>query len=148
MALIKDNHIRISGGIRRLPDIGRSGPVEIEVGNLRDFRDALKRRPDVIMLDNMNIGGIQKAVRLKNKHDLKMGYPTVLLEVSGKIRLEQIKKIVRAGIDLISVGSLTHSVRSVDISLEVVAWHINDMKIPNQKFQIQNKSKTKNPKIH
>ena len=76
--------------------------------------------PDIIMLDNMNIKDIKKAVQIRNHltpntYDLRPK-----LEASGGITLENVKKVASCGVDMISVGGLTHSVTSVDISLEVI----------------------------
>ncbi len=125
MVLIKDNHIKCTRaqghkGTSIIKDIRRKIPkgmkVEIEVENLRQFKEALKEKPDIIMLDNMKIGEIRKAVSIK----LQTPYSKLhtLLEASGGITLRNIRKFAATGVDMISIGALTHSVNSVDISLE------------------------------
>jgi nicotinate-nucleotide pyrophosphorylase (carboxylating) len=86
--------------------------IEIEAQNMDEFRHALRFKPDVIMLDNMKIKDIKKAVKIRGKSPVK-------LEASGGINLANIRKYAETGVDLISVGELTDSVKSVDISLEV-----------------------------
>lgn len=112
MILVKDNHLRIIGGINRLKRLNRKHKIEIEVENLKDFLSALKLKPDIIMLDNMNVKDIKKAVSSRNGLTPK-------LEASGGISLQNVKKFAKTGVDMISIGELTHSVRSIDISLEV-----------------------------
>ena len=112
MLLIKDNHLRILGGSFNLPDVPKSCKIEIETQSLNEFKHALRFNPDIIMLDNMKIKDIKKAVKIRS------GLP-VMLEASGGITLDNIKKYAATGVDIISVGELTDSVKSVDISLEV-----------------------------
>jgi nicotinate-nucleotide pyrophosphorylase (carboxylating) len=113
MFLIKDNHLKVVGGIAKLRGIGGEYKLEIEVKNLPEFKKAIKLKPDVIMLDNMSIKDIRKAVQIRN-------YRLPKLEVSGGITLKNAKKIASCGPDMISIGALTHSVRSIDISLEIL----------------------------
>lgn len=128
MILIKDNHIsifshqasvsgleNIIGQIRK--KISNKLRIEIEVKNLNEFEEALKAWPDIIMLDNMKIPEIKKAVSIIRNTQ----YPirNTLLEASGGITFKNIRQIAAAGIDMISIGDLTHSVDSVDISLEI-----------------------------
>lgn len=124
MVLIKDNHIHVTrhtSHVTRLKNIieeaRRMIPVgmklEIEVRNLREFKEALEARPDVIMLDNMKVGDIKKAVLLRKAAVSK-------IEVSGNVNLNNVRKIAKTGVDMISVGALTHSVKATDISLEIL----------------------------
>ena len=117
MVLIKDNHTKIIGKIKNLAKFKRKYKVEIEVKNLKEFRQALNLKPDIIMLDNMRPSDIKKAVRIRNK--LTLG-SAPKLEVSGGITLNNVKKIASCGVEMISVGALTHSVDSVDISLDLI----------------------------
>jgi len=122
LILVKDNHLKIIGGTQRLKEkwknLKRKGkPIEIEVNHLDEFQDVLDLKPDIIMLDNMTVSDIKKAVLLRNKQYSRR-HP--LLEVSGNISLRNIKKIASTGVDTISIGSLTHSFDSVDISLEIL----------------------------
>ncbi len=124
MVLIKDNHIRLSssGGdrVKAIKEIvakargNTSLKVEIEVENLEEFKTALSACPDMILLDNMRESDIKKAVCLMGKKK------SPLLEASGGITLENIPQIAKTGVDFISIGSLTHSVRSIDVSLEIL----------------------------
>ncbi len=113
MVLIKDNHIRVTESYRELPRVTGSYKVEIEVKNLKEFKEVLKLKPDIIMLDNMKVEDIRKAVLLRKIAVSK-------IEVSGNVNLNNIRKIAKIGVDMISVGALTHSVQAVDISLEIL----------------------------
>jgi len=130
MVLLKDNHIRVTkssgrkvtklndviGHIRR--KISKSVKIEVEAENLLQFRQALKAKPDIIMLDNMSIGNIKKAVSLmRAAHDRRH---TTKLEASGGVTLKNVRKIAATGVDMISVGALTHSPKTADVSLESV----------------------------
>jgi len=112
--LIKDNHIKISGGITLSINRIRSkssGKIEVETTNLDEVREALEMGADIIMLDNMAPETVKKAVAMidgKSK-----------IEVSGSIGLEGLSRFNNLGIDTISVGALTHSARAVDISMNI-----------------------------
>ena len=91
--------------------------VEVEVENLKECEYALEEKPDVIMLDNMSPEAVIEAVKLRNKMGLK---GKVLFEVSGGITLDNINDYAGTAVDIISSGSLTGSVMSLDFSLEIV----------------------------
>ena len=115
MILIKDNHIRAAGGITPAVRLVRakSSPflkIEVETEDLLQVREALAAGVDVIMLDNMPTERIAEAVRVINGQ--------ALVEVSGKVTYEQIETLAGLGVDIISSGALTHSVKAVDISLK------------------------------
>lgn len=115
--LIKDNHIKACGGIKealkRVKDNAPIGlKVEVEVNSLDELKSALDLSPDIILLDNMEVEAISKAV--------EMAKGRVLFEVSGGVNLENVEAIARTGVDFISIGALTHSARAVDISMEIV----------------------------
>lgn len=120
--LIKDNHLAAIGGPRRITDaVARarnSAPhtlkIEIEVTTLEELREALDARADIVMLDNMDTQTMDDAVQLRDAHAHH-----ALLEASGGITLERIPEIAATGIDLISVGALTHSSPALDISLDL-----------------------------
>ncbi|MEW6008371.1 MAG: carboxylating nicotinate-nucleotide diphosphorylase [Candidatus Omnitrophota bacterium] len=126
--LIKTNHLRlllksdnfkekvIKEAIYSTRKNAKGKIVEIEVANLSEFNAALKARPDIIMLDNFNVDLIRMAVRIRNDLSLRK----TLLEVSGGVNLENVERIAKTGIDLISVGSLTHSAKAVNLALEIV----------------------------
>lgn len=131
MVLVKDNHIKVAGrrlqaaGLRNIIEgirkkIPRGIKLEIEVNNLIQFKDALGVKPDIIMLDNMRIKDIKKAVEIKKHSRLTTHDSGLKLEASGGINLNNVKKIAATGVDMISIGALTHSVKSVDMSLEVL----------------------------
>jgi len=114
MVLIKDNHIAAVGSIAeavtrvRAMDT-RKRPIEVEVKNLVELQEALTLQVDRIMLDNMTPADMREAVRLTNKR--------IPLEASGNVTLENVAAIAATGVDYISIGMLTHSVKGLDISL-------------------------------
>ncbi|MDP3142551.1 MAG: carboxylating nicotinate-nucleotide diphosphorylase [Candidatus Omnitrophota bacterium] len=122
MVMIKDNHKVAMAGQKSLVDLIRQAKrktkkiIEVEVENLKEYRQALLGNPNIIMLDNMKLSDIKKAVKIKSKN---RRFSKIKLEVSGNVGLENIRKIAKAGVDMISVGSLTHSVRAIDVSLEI-----------------------------
>ena len=115
MVLIKDNHLRLVGSIsqavkRAREKITPGMRVEVEATNLEEVQEAAQSGVDMIMLDNMPIEKVKEVVKwVKGK---------IPLEVSGKINLRKVKEIASLGVDFISVGSLTHSSKSVDICIE------------------------------
>ena len=113
--LIKDNHIAAAGGIQQaLEAARRTAPhvmkLEVEVEDLAGVREALDAGADVIMLDNMSPAAMTEAVALIGGR--------ALTEASGNMGDRDINEVARCGVDLISIGALTHSVRSLDISLK------------------------------
>ena len=92
--------------------------MEIEVNNLREFRQALKARPDIIMLDNMKPGDVKKAVIIRNMTQEQLKHKTQL-EASGNIDLTNVRFYARTGVDRISLGTLTKDIRSLDLSLKI-----------------------------
>jgi nicotinate-nucleotide pyrophosphorylase (carboxylating) len=113
--LIKDNHLRLVGGIREAVERARTrvGPrekIEVEVTNPAEAREAVSAGADMIMLDNMPLARMREVVR-----EFRGRVP---VEVSGGVRLGEVSRIAALGVDFISVGGLTHSYDSVDISLE------------------------------
>lgn len=119
--LIKDNHIEAAGGISRAVTLARtkSGKgyrVEVETGTLAEVRAALLSGADIIMLDNMPLERMRKALKLIRKES-----DAVIVEASGNVSLQNVRAIAKTGVDMISVGALTHSVRAADISLRIVS---------------------------
>ena len=114
--LIKDNHIAIAGSIsnalKKVKKLKNKIKIEIEVDNLKQFKEALKFNPDVIMLDNFKINDLKKAV--------KLGQKKVILEASGKIDYSNVEKIAATGVNFISSGWITHSSKSLDIGLDLI----------------------------
>ena len=122
MVLVKDNHRWACRGMtvaRMVKRLRRGGKkvIEFEVDTLPQFARALAAGVDIILLDNMNCAQMKKAVALRNK---KGNRRQPLLEASGGITLKNIKQIARTGVDRISVGALTHSRRSIDVSMEFI----------------------------
>lgn len=117
--LIKDNHIKIAGSISKAITLAKRAhcllKIEVEVKSLSEFKEALHLEPDVIMLDNMSIDDMEKAVKIRNSKNYK-----ILLEASGNVNLENVRDIAKTGVDIISIGALTHSARAVDISMKIV----------------------------
>jgi len=127
--LIKDNHIHycrlaqdrkrefsLKNTVEEARKKNRKGvKIEIEVTNLEEFNDALKGKPDIIMLDNMRVEDIKACVEIRKLSRIKP-----LLEVSGGITLNTVCRFAETGVDMISVGELTDSVTAVDMSLDFI----------------------------
>lgn len=114
--LIKDNHIKATGSISKALELAKKGhhllKVEVEVSSIQQVQDALDAGADVIMLDNMTIDEMAEAVKRINKR--------ALVEASGGVTLQNVRDIALTGVDLISIGAITHSARAVDISMKFV----------------------------
>lgn len=144
--LIKDNHIQVrSYELRVMSEkkkretaiigeliklAGKKAPpgmkIEVEVKNLREAKEAVPAGADIIMLDNMNIGPMKKAVQIVRT---SIADRQPLVEASGGVNLHNVEEIAKTGVDLISVGALTHSAKGLDISLKI----IERLSAPNQK---------------
>jgi len=127
MVMLKDTHLKILHLENKMQNfepvikkIRRKKEIEIEVRNLREFKLALKLNPDIIMLDNMKMKDIRKAVQIRNALATNPLHHSPKLEASGGINLKNVKQVAATGIEMISIGTLTHSVDSVDISLEIL----------------------------
>ena len=115
--LIKDNHIVAAGSISKaVAKINANAPhtlrIEVEVEDVEGLKEAINAGADAVLLDNMSLEEMRNAVSIAGGR--------VLLEASGGVTLESIEEIAKTGVDMISVGALTHSARSVDISLKVI----------------------------
>ena len=114
--LIKDNHIQAVGNISRAIALARSKvpmtlKIEVEVTTLEQLNEALEAKADIIMLDNMSLDDMKRAVKkIKGR---------ALVEASGGITLENVVSIAKTGVDVISLGALTSAFRAVDISMEL-----------------------------
>jgi nicotinate-nucleotide pyrophosphorylase (carboxylating) len=113
--LVKDNHVRAAGGVKPAIEAARKSAhhllkVECEVTTLAEVEDALSARAEVILLDNMDTPTMKAAVELIAGR--------ALVEASGNVTLERLPEIAATGVDLISMGALTHSAKAADISLE------------------------------
>lgn len=113
MVLIKDNHIDYAGSlreaVRRVRDSGTNLEIEVEARSIREVREALAMKVERVLLDNMTLEMMREAVEL-NKGAAK-------LEASGNVTLATVREIAETGVDYISVGALTHSPRTFDVSL-------------------------------
>lgn len=118
MVLIKDNHLKMSGSIReavaKCRKSGGTVPVEVEVKSMKEVKEAVEARADRIMLDNMGLDEMKKAVAYIRKTDKK-----IEIEASGGIELENVKEVAETGVDFISVGALTHSPKALDIAFNL-----------------------------
>ena len=114
--LIKDNHIEEVGGIREAVSLAKAGHhlarIEVEVENLKELQEAIEAGADIVMLDNMTARDMAEAVRFVNGR--------VTVEASGNVTISSVREIAETGVDLISVGALTHSVTAADISMKIV----------------------------
>ncbi len=117
MVMLKENHIEVAGGITKAiaqvrKAVNQDIKIEVETRNIKEVREALNNHVDVIMLDNMGINEMHKAIGLINGQ--------IKVEASGNMTLERIAEVAATGVDLISVGALTHSVTALDISMLIV----------------------------
>jgi nicotinate-nucleotide pyrophosphorylase (carboxylating) len=112
--LIKDNHLRLAGSLAEaVANARRSGlPVEVECETLAQVQEALDAGADAVLLDNMPPALLREAVTLARGR--------AALEASGRVTLDTVRDIAETGVDFVSAGSLTHSARSLDVSLEVL----------------------------
>jgi nicotinate-nucleotide pyrophosphorylase (carboxylating) len=118
MVLVKDNHIAVAGGITAALAAVRARnerglQVEVEVRSVEELDEALAAYPDRILLDNMALPQLQEAV----EHARRSAPPRPLLEASGNMTLERVRAVAETGVDLISVGAITHSAPALDLSL-------------------------------
>jgi len=117
--LIKDNHVAIAGSVseavrRAKGRVPHSLNIEVEVDTLAQLDEALAAGVDIVLLDNFGAEDLEKALAR-----VRTAQPRPLVEVSGGVTLERIAALARAGVDLVSVGALTHSAPAVDLSLEM-----------------------------
>ena len=117
--LIKDNHIALAGGITQAVKaaknkVGHLHKIEVEISNWAQLREAINAGAEIVMLDNQTPDEAAKLVQMARSIN-----PAVLIEASGNMDLERVRSFAEAGVDLISVGKLTHSARAVDISFKI-----------------------------
>lgn len=117
--LIKDNHIALAGGVTEAVTAakikaGHLHKIEVEIMNWAQLREAIEAGADIVMLDNQTPEEAAKLVAMAR--DLN---PNVLIEASGGMKLDRVRSFAEAGVDLISVGALTHSAKAVDISFKI-----------------------------
>ncbi len=113
--LIKDNHIEAAGGIRAAVEMARQNiphtlKIEVEVETFEQLREALEAKADIIMLDNMSNEEMAEAVQIVNG--------AALTEASGNMGEKDLREVAKTGVDIISIGALTHTVKAMDISLK------------------------------
>jgi nicotinate-nucleotide pyrophosphorylase (carboxylating) len=119
--LIKDNHVALAGGVREAVRRARAGAphglrIEVEVDTLAQLDEALDAGADIVLLDNFTTADITIAVERARART-----PRPLVEISGGVTLSLMPELCRLGVDIISVGALTHSARAVDLSMELSA---------------------------
>lgn len=117
--LIKDNHIALAGGVTEAviaakKAAGHLHKIEVEVTNWAQLREAIEAGADIVMLDNQTPDEAAKLVQMSRDMN-----PAVLIEASGGMDLDRVRSFAEAGVDLISVGKLTHSAKAVDISFKI-----------------------------
>lgn len=115
-AMLKDNHIDAGGGITKTvaalrQKIGHTVKIEVETRTLAEVEEAVQAGADIIMLDNMSLEQMQQAVKLIDGR--------ALTEASGNVTLDNIRTVAQAGVDIISMGAVTHSVKAFDISMKI-----------------------------
>lgn len=113
--LIKDNHIAAAGGIKEAVKLVKNNAsfvrkIEVEVENIEQVYEALEAKVDIIMLDNMDLDTMKKAIEIINGK--------AVVEASGNVSIDSIREIAQVGLDYISVGKLTHSYKALDISMK------------------------------
>jgi len=116
MVLIKDNHIKVAGGIRNAvaqirSQVAPEMKIELETTTMSQVLEALEMKADIIMLDNMSNDQMKECVAVIN-HRAKV-------EASGNMNLQRVKEVAATGVDYISIGALTHSVTALDISMNI-----------------------------
>ena len=117
--LIKDNHLAAGRSLTEAVQRARSAAphglrIEVEVDNAAQLDEAIAAGADIILLDNFSTAAVEQAVRRT-----AVATPRPLLEVSGGVTLSRVRELAETGVDIISVGALTHSARAVDLSLEL-----------------------------
>ena len=119
MAMIKDNHIKMAGGIAKAVEQVRSKidpniKIEVETTNLDEVNQAIQAGADIIMLDNMGTDAMKEAVSI-----IKATGKDIKTEASGNMSIPRLKEVASTGVDYISVGALTHTVKGMDISMNI-----------------------------
>ncbi|MCF7887285.1 MAG: carboxylating nicotinate-nucleotide diphosphorylase [Candidatus Omnitrophica bacterium] len=126
--IVKDNHLKAAAIVNKKNKVNQMRleatmkslrrktkfPIEVEVETFQEFCEVAKYYPDIIMLDNFSKKNLVKAVSYRNKH-----FPKIELEASGGISLKNIETVASTGVDSISIGSITHSPKALDFSLEL-----------------------------
>lgn len=119
MAMIKDNHIKMAGGITKAVEQVRGNipstiKIEVETTNLAEVQEAIAAGADIIMLDNMDTATMAEAVKV-----IKASGKAIKTEASGNMSIPRLVEVASTGVDYISVGALTHTVKGMDISMNI-----------------------------
>ena len=119
MTMIKDNHIKMAGGIAKAVEQVRSTidpsiKIEVETTNLDEVNQAIEAGADIIMLDNMSNEAMTEAVKV-----IKASGKGIKTEASGNMSIPRLIEVAATGVDYISVGALTHTVKAMDISMNI-----------------------------
>ena len=119
MVLIKDNHIKIAGGITAAvaqikKNLAENVKIEVEVTNFEEVKEALNAGVDIIMLDNMTTRNMRESIKLIDGR--------AKIEASGNMTISRLKEVASTGVDYISIGAITHSVTAFDISMNIASW--------------------------
>ena len=119
MSMIKDNHIKMAGGIAKAVEQVRSRipsdiKIEVEATNLDEVKQAIDAGADIIMLDNMGNSAMKEAVAT-----IREASKEIKTEASGNMSIERLREVAETGVDYISVGALTHTVKGMDISMNI-----------------------------
>ena len=114
--LIKDNHIAVAGGVRKSIEAARKFAghlikIEVEVDTIKQLRDALKAKPDVVMLDNMTLDQLRQGVQIVGG--------SIPIEASGNVNIDTIREIAETGVDYISTSKITMSAPTLDLGLDI-----------------------------
>lgn len=117
MVMIKDNHIQVAGGITQAVEairkrVPKSIKIEVETTNIEQVKEALAAEVDIIMLDNMSSALMKECVEIIDRR--------AKIEASGNMTQKRIRKVAHTGVDYISIGALTHSVKALDISQKII----------------------------
>ena len=121
MILVKDNHIAIAGNVKKAVEAVKekasfSKKIEVEASNVKEAIEAAKAGADIIMLDNFSPKQVEKAVSILKKRGF---FGKILLEASGGVTFDNVLDFASKGIDIVSLGEITHSVKALNISLEI-----------------------------
>jgi len=121
MVMVKDNHYKVSDtgvSVKEMrKKLQRNIKIEVEIDTIREYERMLLEKPDIIMLDNMKPADVEMAVTLKNKH---ISTREIILEASGGITLDNVEEYAKTGVNRISIGAITDSIRGMDFSLEII----------------------------
>jgi len=123
MAMLKDNHLRMVSDLKtamaKLRKAKRGIRIELECQNMQELEHAIEAGADIIMLDNMSVPMMRKAIALIKKNGSNGKRPRI--EISGGVNIKTVRTFAELGVDMISIGAITHSAPALDISLEIIS---------------------------